>query len=123
MIYLGQDLHAARWNGKALHGAAHGLHLVLEHSYFSMELEILLRQRTLHSSCTRHLHEFLHAVAAAYSTADMVLAREREREGEGQKEGGRKREGDHSQINASLQDTDSLFVTASERGTGIALIT
>ena len=93
MIYLGQDLHAARWNGKALHGAAHGLHLVLEHSYFSMELEILLRQRTLHSSCTRHLHELLHAVAAAFSTADMVLARERERgERVGKREGGRERE-------------------------------
>jgi hypothetical protein len=87
MIYEGQDLHAARWNGKALHGAAHGLHLALEHCYLSMELEILLRQRTLHSSCTRHLHELLHAVAAAFSTADMVLAREREREGRGSERG------------------------------------
>ena len=60
-----------------------------------MELEILLRQRTLHRSCARHLQELLHAVAAAFSTADVGLARETGGGGEGESESGigeRKRE-------------------------------
>jgi hypothetical protein len=51
-----------------------------------VELEILLRQRTLHRSCARHLQELLHAVAAAFSTADVGLARETGGGGEGEEE-------------------------------------